>query len=140
MERALQTATPISKCKNLPITIADELNELDYGAWTGYTLESLATNPHWNDFNVQRCNVTIPSGETIIEVQSRMIQLIASVIEQDLSAIAIVSHADPIKAVIAHFIGIPINYTINLEISPASITMLTINKNSVMLEFCNKQV
>ncbi|MBA3892445.1 MAG: histidine phosphatase family protein [Gemmatimonadales bacterium] len=45
MERARETAAPLAGRLNLPVRIASGLNELDFGAWTRRTLDSLKGEP-----------------------------------------------------------------------------------------------
>jgi probable phosphoglycerate mutase len=38
--------------------------------------------------------------------------------------IAIVSHADPLRSVVAHYLGIPLDFMLRFEINPASVTVI----------------
>src|SRR3954469_21585527 len=63
LERALETAEPLSRRLDLPVQKDDAFNEVDYGHWTGKSLESLAPLPEWQRYNQFRGGVRIPSGE-----------------------------------------------------------------------------
>ena len=56
--------------------IAEELNEIDYGQWTNRALAELRDIPEWRRFNRFRSGSPIPDGESMIEVQDRMLRLI----------------------------------------------------------------
>jgi hypothetical protein len=71
----------------------------------------------------------IPGGEIMLEVQTRMVREMDRMCElHPESHVAIFSHADVIKAAVAHFAGIPLDLFHRLEISPASISVIALDK------------
>jgi probable phosphoglycerate mutase len=127
LERARATAVPIAEGLRLEVQIADELNEIDYGEWTNRTLADLRELPEWRRFNLFRSGSRIPHGESMIEVQDRMLRLIerlcAAHPEQ---MIALVSHGDVIKATLAYYLGVPLDLFQRIELSPASLSILRV--------------
>jgi probable phosphoglycerate mutase len=41
--------------------------------------------------------------------------------------IAVVSHGDPIKTILAHYGGIPLDFLLRFEVSPASVSIVSVN-------------
>lgn len=138
LERTLQTATIIAHRNNIPLQITDDLIEIDCGTWTGKKFDILREDNIFNLFNNNRLHAQIPEGEMIIQVQSRMVHCVEMLLQKEYSSVALVSHGDPIKALIAFYIGIPINSTVNMEINPGSITLMTIDNSGSRLLFCNR--
>ena len=71
-ERARETAQPIAEDRSIAVEIAPELDEIDYGDWTGLSMEELSARPQWQAFNTIRSCTRIPGGELIAEVQARV--------------------------------------------------------------------
>ncbi|HEX6111101.1 MAG TPA: histidine phosphatase family protein, partial [Geminicoccaceae bacterium] len=112
---------------HLEVQIAQELNEIDYGAWTNRTLADLRELAEWRRFNLFRSGSRIPGGETMLEVQERMLRLLerlgAAHPEQ---TIALVSHGDVIKAALAYYLGVPLDLLQRIELGPASLSILRV--------------
>src|SRR4051794_26006338 len=53
-ERAQTTARPIAEATRCVTIIAPELDELDYGDWSGRTIAELEADPRWRAFNSAR--------------------------------------------------------------------------------------
>lgn len=138
LERARQTAAPISKILGLRTQIDKGLLECDFGDWTGKELASLMKLPEWS--TVQRAPSTFrfPNGESFTEMQTRMVSTLDRLRAQHRGGTIIcVSHADPIKAAMAHAMGSHIDLFQRIVIGTCSIsavlytsggpTVLTVN-------------
>ncbi len=63
-----------------------------------------------------------------MEVQQRMVTEIERLRKEYLHCtLAVISHADPIKSVLAHYAGIPLDFFPRLEISLVSVSILSIS-------------
>ena len=73
LERARETAAPISQAVGLRTAIDKGLLECDFGDWTGAELKKLMKLPEWS--TVQRAPSTFrfPNGESFTEMQTRMV-------------------------------------------------------------------
>ena len=71
LERARETADAVGRGTGLEVGVSPGLVELDYGAWTGRSIASLADDPVWRDYNTRRVATRIPGGETMDEVAAR---------------------------------------------------------------------
>ena len=107
IERTTQTAerdrrsTTGSTVQPLPGVI-----EADYGDWTGGKIADLAKTDEWKVVQVAPSRARFPSGESIAEMQARMVAALDAVVARAPARdVVVVSHADPIKSAIAHYTG-----------------------------------
>jgi len=106
LERARETAAPIAAARGLRPKVNRGLLECDFGDWTGAELKKLMKKPEW--VTVQRSPSTFrfPNGESFSEMQHRMVTTLDRLrAAHPGETIVCVSHADPIKAVLAHALG-----------------------------------
>ena len=127
-ERARETAQPTAEERCMPVEIAPELDEIDYGDWTGLSMEQLSAWPQWQAFNTIRSCTRIPGGELIAEVQSRVTTLIERLRAQDRpGSVLLVSHCDVIRAALAYYLSFPVDLMLRLEINPASVSIVKLS-------------
>lgn len=129
LERAQATAAAIARRLSLGVCTCEQFNEIDFGEWQGRAFDDLDDDPRWMRFNIFRSGNCPPGGESLLQVQARMTAAL-----DDLRArfpndvVAVVGHGDPIKALIAGFAGIPLDLMLRIEISPASISVVSIGE------------
>jgi probable phosphoglycerate mutase len=128
LERAIETAELIARAHGLEPQPVDALGEIRLGEWEGCLLAELDRREDWRRFNRFRGATRAPGGEHAIEVQTRMVQQIEIIrARHPNETIAVVSHADPLRALIAYFIGVHIDLSHRLEIAPASMSALQVH-------------
>ena len=127
LERALETAEPLAKAFGLTVRTADEISEVEYGEWTGRAIADLLNGSAWHSYNTFRTAAHIPGGETVLQLQNRVVGWLESIRrEQSGERVAVVSHADPIKAAVTHYAGLHLDMFYRFEISPASVTVVQV--------------
>jgi broad specificity phosphatase PhoE len=125
LERATETAEILGRGLGVPVDRLEALTELDFGAWTGRTLESLEGDPIWRAFNEARGTTRIPGGELMADaVERAMTGLRRLEREHPGPAVAAVSHGDVIRGVLLHCLGIPLDHIHRLEVAPASVSVV----------------
>ena len=140
VERALETAETIARTMNLEVNKNPAFDEIDFGEWSGKSFETLASDEVWRRFNTDRSTTRIPGGESFLEVQTRIITELERLSAQHNDArVAIVSHADVIKAAVGYVAATPIDLLQRIEISPCSVsiikdstTLLTVNNTNAL--------
>lgn len=139
LERAFTTALPVANAKQCSVEKRDELNEIDFGQWTGMFFDELESDWQWKQFHYYRNGCQIPDGELMVEVQRRMIKLIYEIYQKSPDKnILLFSHNDPIKSVVAYFCGISLDQFLRVSISTGSVSAVRIEKGNVKVLFVNK--
>ena len=138
IDRTRQTAEHIAAHHDLPVLALDGVIEADYGEWTGGQRADLATTDLWKTVQRSPSRARFPNGESITEMQSRTVAALESVVAAHPGEmIVVVSHADPIKSVIAHFTGVHLDLFQRITVSPASVTVFALGPHGVTLVKCN---
>jgi probable phosphoglycerate mutase len=127
--------SPVRRCRETARIVADphglrpipyqSLTEVDYGSWSGRTLGSLRRTRLWRMLFIAPSRVRFPGGESLTAVQTRAVaaceELAAAHRRSDIAA---VSHGDVIKAVVAHYLGTPLDLFQRITIAPGSVSVL----------------
>jgi probable phosphomutase (TIGR03848 family) len=125
LERARETAAPIGGVLGQRVLVDRGLLECDFGEWTGAELAALMKKPEWA--TVQRAPSTFrfPGGESFTEMQTRMVTAVDRLrAKHDGGVIVCVSHADPIKALVAHAMGTHLDLFQRIVISTCSVSAI----------------
>ena len=135
MERAVETAEPIAQALGLEIVIRLGLIETNCGDWAGKTVKSLQRRKIWRTIQSNPSQFRFPGGETFVECQQRIVGEIEFLRAQHGSKdlVICVSHADPIKLLVAHYLGLPFDNFQRLSVDPASITALHLGESGSRL-------
>ena len=129
LERTLETAQPLAEAYGLNVIVRHRLGEVRCGDWTGRTLEELQQEELWTQIRVYPSGVRFPGGEAFWEAQARLVAELDEIRDAHPGqTVAVVSHADPIKLAVAHYIGLPLDLFQRLTVYPASITALAFTR------------
>jgi len=127
LERAMETATPIAESHKLTIQQEPDLMDTDIGKWQGKSLASLRLTKAWKIVQSAPSRFRFPDGESFVGAQTRYIDTLERIIKthhkpQDI--VAVVFHSDPIKLVVSHFLGMPLDHFQRLGCDTGSLTAL----------------
>jgi probable phosphomutase (TIGR03848 family) len=126
MERARETAAPIARQLGLKVKIERGLLECDFGEWTGAALKDLSKLPEWSTVQRYPSGFQFPGGESFVGMQRRMIETVAGICRRHRGeTVVAVSHADPIKAIVADAVGTHLDLFQRIVISPCSVTAIS---------------
>ena len=123
--RARQTAEPLAQRLGFATELTDNLAEIQYGDWTGKTLDELRPLELWKQWNSFRSGTRVPNGETMLDVQSRVVAEMQRLREKHPDqVVALVSHGDVIKSAVAYCMGVSLDLFQRIEISLASVSVV----------------
>ena len=110
----------------VPIHVDERLTEADYGEWTGKLLKDLAKEPLWEQVQRSPSTVVFPGGEAMAEMRTRACGSIADWTDRfgEDAVWLLVSHADPIKTILAGALGSPFDEFQRIVIDPGSVSII----------------
>jgi ribonuclease H / adenosylcobalamin/alpha-ribazole phosphatase len=138
--RTRHTAGIIAAARDIAVRVVPQMDEVDFGSWSGQTFEALAADPQWRRWNRYRAVTRTPAGDSIRDVQARVLAHFRR-LEQvfDEQTIAIVTHAEVIRSAVLLALQAPIDDYHRYEIEPASLTRLTVEGAQLRLDSVNER-
>jgi probable phosphoglycerate mutase len=135
LERAIETAQPLAKARKLKVTISEGLIETDIGDWKGMEVKKARKLPEWKNVQNSPSRFRFPNGESFQEEQTRLVNAIENIVSRHKKdeLVAIFSHADPVKLIIAFYLGMHLDHFQRLACSTGSVSILNLDKSGVML-------
>jgi probable phosphomutase (TIGR03848 family) len=128
LERTMETAEAIRQHHpHLEIRQTLELGEVRYGDWEGMEISKLSGRKMWQVVQQYPSRAEFPNGETMRGVQIRAVNAVEDLVAaHPREIVAIVTHADIIKMILAHYLGMHLDEFQRIVIAPASISMLSL--------------
>lgn len=128
LERAVETAHYLAEPRGLEVEQMIELADVDTGDWTGLSIEDLRNDDRWRALLAAPTLVSLPGGESLWDAQTRAVSALEEIRHRHPGqVIAVVAHADIIKTLVAHYIGLPLDLFRRLRVSTASVTVLRLS-------------
>ncbi len=141
LERTMETANAIAAHHNLSIQAEIGIGEVQYGKWQGKKIKKLAKKKSWEIVQNFPTRMQFPEGETMRGAQIRAIDAIERIYqhyhEQKNVTIALVSHSDIIKMIVAHYLGMHLDMFQRVNISTASLTIMMLGNGRPFIERVN---
>jgi len=126
LERTRETAEPTAASTGRDVNQDAGLIECDFGEWTGAALAELAVLPEWQTVQQSPSTFRFPDGESFAEMQERMVGALEVLRSAHAGGVVVCfSHADPIKAAVAHAFGTQLDHFQRIVISPGSVTVIS---------------
>jgi broad specificity phosphatase PhoE len=123
LSRTKETASVLSQALGLPVVEEPRLVDCDAGEWAGMPLIELAKKPEWATVVHNPSGFRFPGGESIPEMYARVCSTVRALAARHPGqTLIVVSHADPIKAVLADAMGVHLDLFQRVNVSPASIS------------------
>jgi len=126
IQRAKHTAEIVAEHNSLDVTIDDRLIELDMGKFTGVPYDEIFTS-HGNvfmKFYNGELEIAHNGVETFAEVKKRVLGLVDHVIEKHPDEnVVLVTHMDPIKAMLSTIVDLSPTNLFELIIANASLNI-----------------
>jgi probable phosphoglycerate mutase len=128
IERTKETADAIAERHKLEVEITPELGEVHYGKWTNRSFKTLVRTKLWATLQSFPSAARFPDGETLRAVQSRAVDEVERIRgRHPKRMVCCVSHADVIKLIAAHYMGLHIDFFQRISIAPASVTVISVS-------------
>lgn len=127
LERARDTADIIARGWALPVRLDDRLKDTDVARWAGQKVHDIAkSDPEWQEF-VRHASYAPEGVESLSAVMERAVAAAEHIRHDPASGetIVLVAHADIVKLIAAHYLGLQPDCARFIHIDNASITALS---------------
>ena len=133
IDRCMETATIIAATWQLDVIPLEAIGEVRYGEWEGEKIKELAKTKTWHTVQYFPSRMRFPGGESFCEVQQRAVNALETLsLRHEEDMIVVVSHADVIKLLLAHYLGIHIDLFQRIAVAPASVSVLHLLENGAV--------
>jgi probable phosphomutase (TIGR03848 family) len=140
LERTVETAEALAGQHGLKVITRDRVGEIQYGDWTGLWGPDVENDPAWRHWNTHRAESRCPNGESMLDVQARVVdEILAISRDHPDQIVAVVSHGDPIRSAVAYFLGVSLDMVLRIEIDPASVSAIRIEDWGVKVLCVNRR-
>ncbi|HEX6176345.1 MAG TPA: histidine phosphatase family protein [Candidatus Binatia bacterium] len=138
LRRAVQTTKLVATGTKLPICKSEGLNEIAFGEWTGQHFDELIDNELYRRFIKSPATTLLPGGETISDVQRRGLKVIHQAAQKVPGGrFLFVSHGDVIRAILCHYMKLPLNEYRRLRVDNGSLSALQTNGRWAEIKYVN---
>ncbi|MBI5879844.1 MAG: histidine phosphatase family protein [Chloroflexi bacterium] len=128
LERAQETAGYIADGRKLAVQVRENLADLKTGEWTGKSVKQASKHKLWAAIQTRPAHTRMPGGESFSEMQGRLVAELDDIARRHpRGTVAVVSHADAIKAIVAHYLRLDLDHFQRIVISPASLTVVQVD-------------
>lgn len=130
LERAQETAEPIARVQGLSVQTLPALIEIDFGKWEGERLKKLKHGRLWKIVQGSPGSFRFPEGESFVEAQARVVGGLTDLsgVYGEKDIVVCTAHSDVIRLAVAHFLGLPLDNFQRIRITPASVTVVSLNE------------
>lgn len=140
LSRSVKTAEILAKHLNLNVKKLSELRETNFGDWEGKSVKELAEKLP-DDFgklftDPERCRP--PRGETFLECQARVMNVIRNIIAtHDGKNVIVVSHGSAIRLIIGAALDMPIHKIWAISQFNMALNILRVDEGNFTVELIN---
>jgi probable phosphoglycerate mutase len=140
LQRTRESAEIVAARLLLPIAFRDDLLELDFGEWTGATFDAIRADPRWLAWSTQRSLAAIPGGESMRQVQQRIVEALIAIGDRHRDDnVVVVSHGDVIRSALVFALGMPLDFYGRIEVAQASLSTIRIDQNGIRVVAINER-
>jgi len=138
LKRALDTAQILLEQNKIPMKIDPELTEVDFGRWEGYLFDDLVEDETYRRFLRSPQKSAVPGGETIGDVQKRGLKAIQRAAREiPEGRLLFVSHGDVIRAILCHYLRLPLEEFRRFSVDNGSLSVLEVDGSWAEIKFIN---
>jgi broad specificity phosphatase PhoE len=139
--RTQQTATAIAAGATILVETDPAFDELDFGEWSGQSFDALQSDQRWQQWNTERTLARAPRGESIHDAEQRVITRLRRLRDvYEGKRIAIVTHAEIVRTIVYHYLGVSLDRWWLMEVSPASVSTLVLTADRATVQSVNERV
>ena len=127
LDRCVETVTPLADRYGLEVITREGLIEMDVGTWTGRPLAQARRTKMWKELIQRPSQFRFPDGESFADAQARALDEIHAIAKRHpRGRVAVGSHGDIIRMLVAHFSGAHLDLFQRTIADPASVSVVVV--------------
>jgi alpha-ribazole phosphatase len=125
-------SSPSSRCTSLATLISpsyqtdEALYEFNFGDWEGSTWDAVA-GPLCDEWMSDFVNSATPNGESMLQMQGRVLQFFKSLLSRPVEKVAVVTHGGVIRILLAHYRSILLKDSFAIKIEMGEVVKLQVS-------------
>lgn len=127
VRRTRESAEILAERFEKPVLVEDGVAEMEFGLWDGLSFAEIQER-YPDDLSAWLGNLDVPpsGGESFREVEARVLEGRDRIVAAHYgTTVVVVSHVTPIKTLVADALGAPLDALYKMELSPASVTVIS---------------
>ena len=130
LKRAHESAKILGKKHKLGIHLDGRLKEISFGDWEGQTYDEIVRKypEAFEWWKKDLANFRPAGGESLADLQSRVVSFFSEVKNRSEDVVAIVAHGGVIRAFMVELMGLAFDSFWKFELSPASMTVIDMER------------
>ncbi len=128
VRRTLESAEILADVLGREVEVEPGFAEMEFGAWDGLTFAEVGER-HQDELTAWLGSLDVApggTGESFRTVEKRVLDALARTLDHHAGkTVVLVSHVTPIKTIVAHALDAPLEAVFRMELSPASITVVS---------------
>lgn len=127
VRRTMESAEIIAAELGREIEVEPGFAEMEFGSWDGLTFSEVAEK-HKDELDawLGSLDVAPGGGESFRQVEERVLAGLERLLAAHAGrTVVVVSHVTPIKTLVSHVVGAPLEAVYRMELTPASVTVLS---------------
>lgn len=143
LARARETAEVVASELGLAAAVRPDWEEASYGNWEGLTFKEAARREPAAVRAWMRAPLTAspPGGESFQDVYERVARAATALYEEYRGrTIVLVTHSGPVRALVLHALGAPLEAALRLHVDVASVSLIDVYAESQVLVMFSRPV
>lgn len=141
LQRTVESAEIIARGRGLDVERDERVLEWAFGPWEGMWIEDIQARypAEWRTWREDPLNLRLPGAETLEQVADRMEAACLELLQGGRHG-AIVSHQDPLAALLCRLIGMPLAKVRILDIGTGSVSIVRRSRHGDVVEVVNSGI
>lgn len=135
-------SSPLARCRvpaqgvSKEFIVDERLREMDFGEWEGKPWHQIPRN-EIDRWQADLVNTAPPGGESLAVLSARAESFVENARSANVEALVAVTHAGPIRCMLALALAMPLHHLFRLRVDPGSVSVMTISSDPPIVELVN---
>lgn len=139
-KRASMSARAVAAELTLPIQIADDLQEINFGAFEGFSFDEIQRKypDEYALWMEEPTKLRFPGGESFEDLSARVQAFLTNLLEMHrLETVLVVSHAGVNRVILAQALDLPARNIFQIDQSYAGVSIIDYFENTLLVRLIN---